>query len=61
MLENKERKRCILHNLNEIDNTYLSLTEDQINFFKWLCKENFICSDDYDLEIVEDDISWKEI
>ena len=61
MLEDKDRKRCVLKILGSNENFYLSLTEDQINFFNWLYERDIICCDDYDLKVVGNDFKWTEI
>lgn len=60
--KNKKRNHAIIQSLAYGDNYfYLSLTDDQIQFFDWLCNEGIIDSDDYDLKIVGYDVEWREI
>lgn len=59
--KSKKRNHVIIQDSYHGDNYfYLSLTNDQIQFFDWLCNEGII-GDDYDLKIVDHDVEWREI
>jgi len=55
------RQKVILRDTeNYYDNHNLSLTEDQINIINWLKDRDIIC-ENWDIEIISNDIEWEVI
>lgn len=58
----KNRKKVILHRQDGWGDDYkLALTDDQINLLNWLANEDFINTEVWDIQVLNDADVWEEV
>lgn len=55
------RTKVILHRRDWDDDRKLSLTDEQITLLEWLLDKDILCSDTWDLQVLEESEVWEEI